>query len=53
MKWKLGCIVFLGQSNQNVIWQFDLWYVWGEFEDANYCPTCAHVDGASIQVDST
>jgi hypothetical protein len=30
MGWKPRCIIFLEQFNQNVIWQSDSWYVWGE-----------------------
>jgi len=54
MGWKPRCIILLEQFNQNVIWQGDSWYVWGESKGMkNHLMCCAHVYGASIQLDST
>jgi hypothetical protein len=54
MGWKLGCKLLLGQFNQNVICQGDSWYIQGESKGVKNCPTgCVHIDGASIQLDST
>jgi len=45
---------FFGQFNQNVICQGDSLYVQSESKGMKNHPTChVHVDGASIQLDST
>jgi hypothetical protein len=47
--WKLGCRIFCGQFNQDVIWGSDPWHVWVESKSMKNCSTCyAHIDGASM-----
>ncbi len=35
MGWRLGCKIFCGQFNQDVIWKGDPWHVWAEFRGTN------------------
>jgi hypothetical protein len=54
MGWWLGCRIFCGQFNQDVIWKIDLWHVWPKYKAKNKCSTCCvHIDGTSIQLNYT
>jgi hypothetical protein len=52
MGMKTRCKIFYEQLNQNVIYQGDSWYVQGESRRMKNHQTCAHIDGAFIQLDS-
>ncbi len=52
MGWRLGCRIFCGKFNQNVIWESDPWHIWPKSRGTKKCSTHhAHIDGASIQLD--
>ncbi len=54
MGWILGCKIFCGQFNQNVIWKNVPWHVWTKSRNTKNYSTChAYIDGASIQLDYT
>ncbi len=47
MGWRLGCRIFYGQFNQDVIWETNPWHVWPKSKGTkNYSTHCTHIDGA-------